>query len=105
MAPGGGARNFGRKGGAKNFRLDLFFLIPEIQCFLMFLWVLGYFNFLGQRGGENFRTRREGGAKNFRRVVRGGAKNFRPSIFSESLGKIKGHVTNLKRKKGDSREL
>ena len=66
-----------RKGGAKNFRLDLFFFwIPEIQCFLMFLWVLGYFQFLGQRGGENFQTRREGGAKNFRRVVRGGGEKF-----------------------------
>ena len=50
-----------------------------------------------RRGGEKFWTRREGGAKNFRRVL-GGAKNFRPSIFSESLGKIRGHVKNLLRK-------
>ena len=42
--------------------------------------------------------RSKGGAKNFRRVVRGGAKNFRPSIFSESLGKIKGHVKKFFRK-------
>ena len=87
-----------REGGAKNFRLDLFFWIPEIQCFLMFLWVLGYFQFLGQRGGENFRTRREGGRKISDASLGGGAKNFRPSKFSESLGKIKGHVKNLLRK-------
>ena len=52
----------------------------------------GVFLISRSKGGKNFRTRREGGAKNFRCVVRGGAKNFRPSIFSESLGKIKGHV-------------
>ena len=51
-----GAKNFGRiakgggeqfwtprEGGAKNFRLDLFSFNPEIKCFLVFLWVLGYF--------------------------------------------------------------
>ena len=33
------------------------------------------------------------GVKNFERVAKGGgAKNFRPTIFSESLGKIRGHV-------------
>ena len=53
--------------------------------------------FRSKGGGENFRTRRKGGGENFRRLVREGAKNFRPSKFSESLGKIKGHVKNLLR--------
>ena len=49
--------------------------------------------------------RSKGGAKIFGRVAKGGrkisdaslggAKNFRPSKFSESLGKIMGHVKNL----------
>ena len=65
----------------------------------MFLWVLGYFQFLGQRGGENFQTRREGGGRKISDAsLGGGAKNFRPSIFSESLGKIRGQVKNLLRK-------
>ena len=52
--------------------------------FFMFWGILGtfYFSFFGLRGGENFRTRREGGAKNFGRV----AKNFGPLIFSDFLG-------------------
>ena len=43
--PEGGAKNFGRvaKGGRKISDLIYFFLNPEIQCFLVFLWVLGYF--------------------------------------------------------------
>ena len=42
-AGGGGGEKFWtrREGGAKNFRIDLFFLNPEIQCFLVFLWILG----------------------------------------------------------------
>ena len=40
----------------------------------------------------------KGGGKNFSDTSRrGGANNFRPSIFSESSGKIKGHVKNLLR--------
>ena len=58
MPPEGGPINFGRvgKGGEKYFRLDLFFLITEIQCFLVFLWVLGYFrSFWSKEGVKNFR--------------------------------------------------
>ena len=43
--------------------------------------------FRSKGGAKIFRIRREGG----------GANNFRPSIFSESSGKIKGHVKNLLR--------
>ena len=52
--------------------------------------------FRSKGGGKNFRTRREGGRK-ISDASFGGMKNFRPSIFSESLGKIKGHVKNLLR--------
>ena len=40
---GRGAENFGRvpKGGRKFSDLINFFWISEIQCFLVFLWVLG----------------------------------------------------------------
>ena len=34
----------------------------------------------------------------------GGAKNFRTLIFSESFGRVKGHVKNLFRKYGVLRE-
>ena len=49
-------------------------------------------------GGENFSTAREGGGqKIFNASGRGGEK-FSIFDFSESLGKIRGHVKNLLRK-------
>ena len=60
--------------------------------------------FRSKGGGQNFRTRCEGGAKNFRRVVREGGQKILDQ-FSESLGRIKGHVKNVLHKQGDSREL
>ena len=56
----------------------------------------GVFSIFRSKGGETFRMRRErGGRKISDASLGGGAKNFRPSIFSESSGKIKGHVKNL----------
>ena len=80
---GGGRKifNASRRGGRKIFNLTYFFQLTKIQCFLVFICVLGNFQFLGQRGGENFSTAREGGAKNFQRVLKGGRKIFNRRFF------------------------
>ena len=67
----GGAKNFQRvaKGGRKILNMTYFFQLTKIQCFLVFLWFLGCFEILGQRGGEKFSTRPEGGAKNFQSSI------------------------------------
>ena len=74
----GEAKNLGRvaKGRVRKISdLFYFFQITEIQCLLEFLWVLVYFQILGQRGAKNFG---KGGAKNLRRVLvlGGGGKKF-----------------------------
>ena len=128
---GGGAKNFERIAKGERRKIsDLIFFISEIQCFLVFLWVLGYYIFwytvtvrykiFGQpakggqkileaswKVGENvlkfnvfwcfnkfwgiFIFQVKGGRKISDESL-GGAKNFRTLIFSESFGKIKGHV-------------
>ena len=67
----GGAENFGRvaKGGRKILDLVNFFSKFLKHSFFMFCGYFGHFQFFGQRGGEKFWTRREGGAKNFGRVI------------------------------------
>ena len=53
----GEAKNLGRvaKGRVRKISdLFYFFQITEIQCLLEFLWVLVYFQILGQRGAKNF---------------------------------------------------
>ena len=78
----GGQKFWIRNEGGQKIS-DFIFFISEIQCFLVFLWILGYFYFSGKRGAKIY---------------------FRTLIFSESLGKIKGHVKNLFRKYGVLRE-
>ena len=49
-------------GGGGDFRLDLFFLLTKIQCFLVVLWGFGYFQILGQRELKNLgASQRDGG--------------------------------------------
>ena len=77
-----GAKNFGRvvkggrkildalqRGGRKILDLVNFFSKFLKHSFFMFCGYFGHFKFFGQRGGEKFWTRREGGAKNFGRVI------------------------------------
>ena len=62
----GEAKNLGRvaKGRVRKISdLFYFFQITEIQCLLEFLWVLVYFQILGQRGAKNFG---EGGGEKFK---------------------------------------
>ena len=96
-SPGGGAEKFwiAREGGwakmfdaswrggakildvsrrGKNFNLYLFFQLTQIQCFQVFLWILGLF--LNSKGGDSSFLS-WGGSEDIGQVVKGGgAKNL-----------------------------